>query len=120
VEPARADDAKRSLESGKIEPSHDPKTVADGLRTSLGQRPFSIIHGRVDAIVTATEAEILDAMRFVWERLKVIIEPSSAVPVAPVLNGTLLVRGLRVGILISGGNVDLDPLFQALAAKWLS
>ena len=119
AEPARADDAKRSLESGRIEPSHDPKTVADGLRTSLGVRPFSIIRGRVDAIVTATEAEILDAMRFVWERFKVIIEPSSAVPVAPILNGSLSARGLKVGIILSGGNVDLDPLFQALAAKWL-
>src|SRR5262249_54867807 len=79
AEPARADDARRSLESGKIEPSNDPVTVADGLKTSLGTRPFSIIKGRVDAIVTATEAEILDAMRFVWERFKVIIEPSSAV-----------------------------------------
>jgi threonine dehydratase len=119
AEPARADDARRSLESGKIEPSNDPVTVADGLKTSLGTRPFSIIKGRVDAIVTATEAEILDAMRFVWERFKVIIEPSSAVTVAPLLTGALPARGLRVGVIISGGNVDLDPLFQALAAKWL-
>jgi threonine dehydratase len=89
------------------------------LRTSLGARPFSIIRGRVDAIVTATEAEILDAMRFVWERFKVIIEPSSAVVVAPLLTGSLPARGLKVGVIISGGNVDLDPLFQALAAKWL-
>ena len=117
--PARADDARRSLESGRIEPSYDPVTVADGLKTSLGTRPFSIIKGRVDAIVTATEAEILDAMRFVWERFKVIIEPSSAVVVAPLLTGALPARGLRVGVIISGGNVDLDPLFQALAAKWL-
>ena len=119
AEPARADDARRSLTSGRIEPSDDPKTVADGLRTSLGARPFALIRDRVDDIVTASEREILDAMRFVWERLKVIIEPSSAVPVAPVLNGSLPVRGLKVGIILSGGNVDLDPLFQALAAKWL-
>jgi threonine dehydratase len=119
AEPKNADDAQRSLASGQIEPSYDPKTVADGLRTSLGARTFSVIHDHVDAIVTATEPEILDAMRFVWERFKIIIEPSSAVPVAPVLNGTLPVRGLRVGIIITGGNVDLEPLFQALAAKWL-
>lgn len=119
AEPERADDARRSLTSGRIEPSNDPKTVADGLKTSLGARPFTLIRDRVDAIVTASEREILDAMRFVWERLKVIIEPSSAVPVAPVLHGSLPVRDLKVGIILSGGNVDLDPLFQALAAKWL-
>jgi threonine dehydratase len=119
AEPKNADDAQRSLASGRIEPSHDPKTVADGLRTSLGTRTFSVIREYVDEIVTATEPEILDAMRFVWERFKIIIEPSCSVPVAPVLNGSLPVRGLRVGIIITGGNVDLDPLFQSLAAKWL-
>jgi threonine dehydratase len=119
VEPKAADDALRSLIAGTIEPSDDPRTVADGLRTSLGVRPFSVIRGHVDAIHTATEPEILDAMRFVWERCKILIEPSGAVPVAPVLNRQYPVEGLRVGIIITGGNVDLDPLFQALAAKWL-
>ena len=113
VEPERADDARRSLETGVIQPSNDPRTIADGLRTSLGERPFSVIRERVERIVTATEAEILDAMRFVWERFKIVIEPSSAVPVAPVLNGSLPVHGLRVGIILSGGNVDLGPLFRA-------
>ena len=120
AEPKAADDALRSLISGKIEPSHDPFTVADGLRTSLGERPFAVIRRQVDAIVTATEPVILDAMRFVWERFKIIIEPSCAVPVAPVLNRQIDVEGLRVGIIITGGNVDLEPLFLALAAKWLS
>ncbi len=119
AEPKAADDALRSLISGRIEPSFDPKTVADGLRTSLGERPFSIIRERVDAIITATEPEILGAMRFVWERFKMIIEPSCAVPVAPVLDRQYPVEGLRVGIIITGGNVDLEPMFQALAAKWL-
>jgi threonine dehydratase len=119
AEPKAADDALRSLLSGTLQPSNDPKTMADGLRTSLGERPFSIIRQKVDAIVTATEPEILDAMRFVWERFKMIIEPSCAVPVAPVFNGSLAVQGLRVGIIITGGNVDLEPMFQALAAKWL-
>jgi threo-3-hydroxy-L-aspartate ammonia-lyase len=119
VEPEAADDARRSLEAGAILPSNDPRTVADGLRTSLGGRSFAVLRRQVDAIVTASEAEILDAMRFVWERFKVLIEPSSAVAVAPVLAGRLDVRGRRVGIIITGGNVDLDPLFQALAAKWL-
>ena len=114
-----ADDALRSLLAGSLQPSGDPKTVADGLRTSLGERPFSIIRHQVDAIVTATEPEILGAMRFVWERFKIVIEPSCAVPVAPVLNRQLPVEGLRVGIIITGGNVDLGPLFEALAAKWL-
>ncbi len=119
VEPEAADDARRSLQSGAIQLANDPRTVADGLRTSLGPRPFSIIRAHVDDIVTATEAEILDAMRFVWERFKVIVEPSGAVPVAPILAGRLAVRGLRVGVIVTGGNVDLDPMFQALAAKWL-
>lgn len=119
AEPQNADDARRSLESGTIQPSNDPTTIADGLRTSLGQRTFSVIGRQVDDIVTVSEAEIVDAMRFVWERFKIIIEPSSAVAVAPVLNGRLEVRGQRVGIIISGGNVDLEPFFHALVARWL-
>jgi threonine dehydratase len=118
AEPLAADDARRSLVSGVIEPSGDPKTVADGLRTSLGTRPFAVIRRLVDEVATATEPEILDALRFVWERVKVLIEPSCAVPVAPVLNRQIDgLRGLRVGIIISGGNVDLSPVIEALAAK---
>jgi threonine dehydratase len=119
AEPALADDALRSLESGRIEPSHDPLTVADGLKTSLGDRTFAVIRSAVHRIVTATEAEILDAMRFVWERFKIVIEPSSAVVIAPLLNGTINTPGRRVGVILSGGNVDLEPMFQALRAKWL-
>ncbi len=119
AEPKAADDALRSLLSGSIQPAGDPKTIADGLRTSLGGRPFAAIRGHVDAIVTATEPEILDAMRFVWERFKIIIEPSCAVPVAPILNRQVDAEGLRVGIIITGGNVDLGPMFDALAARWL-
>ena len=119
AEPARADDARKSLELGTIQPSNDPQTIADGLRTSLGPRTFAVISQHVNRIVTATEVEIVEAMRFVWERLKIIIEPSSAVPVAPLWNGQLDVKGLRVGIILSGGNVDLEPLFQSLAVKYL-
>lgn len=119
AEPANADDARRSLEAGSIQPSPDPQTVADGLRTALGVRTFAVISTLVDRIVTATEAEILEAMRFVWERMKIVIEPSSAVPLAALWNGQLDVRGLRVGVIISGGNVDVEPLFQSLAAKYL-
>jgi threonine dehydratase len=119
AEPARADDARRSLELGAIQPSHDPRTVADGLRTSLGPFTFAVLSRHADGIVTATEAEILQAMRFVWERLKILIEPSSAVPVAPVATAGLDVHGLRVGIILSGGNVDVEPLFHSLGAKYL-
>ena len=119
AEPDRADDARRSLESGRIEPSNDPQTIADGLRTSLGHRPFSVISAHVDRIVTASEAEILDAMRIIWERVKIVMEPSSAVVVAPLWNGQLDIKGLRVGVILSGGNVDLEPLFQSLTQKFL-
>ena len=120
AEPANADDARRSLETGTIEPSNDPKTIADGLRTSLGTKTFAVIRRNVDAIVTATEAELIEATRFVWERLKLVIEPSSAVVVAPLLNGTIktMAKG-RIGVILSGGNIDVEPFFQALAARWL-
>ena len=119
AEPANADDARRSLEAGEIVPSADPRTVADGLRTSLGERGFAVIRERVDGIVTATEAEILDAMRLIWERLKIVVEPSCVVPVAAILNGRIEAKGKRIGAILTGGNVDLDPLFRDLAAKWL-
>jgi threonine dehydratase len=119
AEPARADDARRSLETGSIQPSNDPQTIADGLRTSLGPFTFAVISRHVDRIVTASEAEILEAMRFIWERVKIVLEPSSAVAVAPLWNGQLEVEGLRVGVILSGGNVDLEPLFRALAARFL-
>ena len=120
VEPEQADDARRSLEQGVIQPSNDPKTIADGLRTSLGVRPFSVIRRHVEAIVTATEAEIVETMRFVWERFKIIVEPSGVVPVAPILSGRLAVRDLKAGVIVTGGNVDLEPFFQALSARWLT
>jgi len=117
VEPANADDARRSLETGSIQHCDDPNTIADGLRTtSIGERTFAVISRQVDRIVTVSEAEIIEAMRFVWERIKIVIEPSSAVAVAPFLTGKLEVNGLRVGVIVSGGNVDLEPYFQALAS----
>ncbi len=78
-----------------------------------------MISRQVDRIVTATEPEILEAMRFIWERVKIVLEPSSAVAVAPLWNGQLDVNDLRVGVILSGGNVDLEPMFQALAARYL-
>ena len=119
AEPERADDAMRSMKSGKIEPSGDPKTMADGLRTSLGDKTFAVIQKNVDEVVSATEAEMLSALRFVWERFKIIIEPSCAVPVAPVLHRKIDLTGKRVGVIITGGNVDLDPYFDALRARFI-
>ena len=120
AEPAQADDARQSLISGQIEPSGDPKTMADGLRTSLADKTFAVIQKNVDEIVSATEEEMLAAMRFVWERFKIIIEPSCSVPVAPLLFGGLRhLEGKRVGVIITGGNVDLDPIFDSLKARFI-
>ncbi len=110
AEPAAADDAYRSLKEGRIVPSVDPRTIADGLLTSLGSLTFAIIRRLVAEIVTVSEGAIADAMRHVWERMKIVIEPSSAVPLAALLEGALRVPGKRVGIIVSGGNVDLDAL----------
>lgn len=120
AEPTRADDARRSLQVGSILPSDDPRTMADGLRTSLGPRTFAVLSRHLERIVTAEEPEILEAMRFVWERMNLIIEPSCAVPVAALLAGRVPeVEGRRVGVILTGGNVDLDPMFRALADRWL-
>jgi threonine dehydratase len=106
VEPSQADDARRSLQAGRRIVVDAPETIADGLRASLGERTFAIIRSHVDDIVCVGEADIVTAMRFVWERMKLVIEPSAAVPVAALLGG--LVPGERIGIVLSGGNVDLD------------
>lgn len=110
AEPSAADDAKRSLETGTLQPSIDPQTIADGLRTSLGELTFQMIRDGVERIVTVDEAAIIEAMRTVWMRMKILIEPSAAVPVAALLTGGLEVSGQRVGVILSGGNVDLDAL----------
>jgi len=109
-EPAAADDAWRSLQSGRIEPSLNPQTVADGLRTSLGELTFAVIRRLVERILTVEEEAIVAAMRLAWERLKLVIEPSSAVPLAVVLGHPEVFAGRRVGLILSGGNVDFDHL----------
>jgi threonine dehydratase len=109
-EPEMADDAYRSFQAGAIVPQLNPRTIADGLRTSLGDVTFPLIAANVDDIVTVSEAAIVDAMRLVWEVLKVIIEPSSAVPLAALLEKKVSVAGKSVVIILSGGNVDLDAL----------
>lgn len=110
AEPKGADDAFRSFKSGKFIPSENPVTIADGLLTSLGSLTFPIIQQFVDDILTVDEESLIRAMRLVWERMKLIIEPSSAVPLAAVLDNPEIFRDKRTGIIISGGNVDLTKL----------
>lgn len=109
-EPKGADDAFRSIRDGLIYPSENPKTIADGLRTSLGSLTFPIIRRYVEKIVTVEEESIVAAMRHIWERMKILVEPSAAVPFAALLEGKLQVRDRRIGIILSGGNLDLDTL----------
>jgi len=109
-EPANADDAHRSFHSGMIQPALPPNTVADGLLTSLGDKTFAVIRRYVDDILLVSEKQIIEAMRLVWERAKLLIEPSAAVPVAAALQRPPVLQGLRVGIILSGGNADLTRL----------
>jgi threonine dehydratase len=112
AEPAGADDAARSLAAGKLIPQTGPQTIADGLLTSLGELTWPIIRDHVEAVVTVSEEEIVRAMRLAWERAKLLIEPSAAVAVAAVLSESFRGRADlgRVGVVLSGGNVNLDRL----------
>ncbi|MGQ7867900.1 pyridoxal-phosphate dependent enzyme [Sunxiuqinia sp. sy24] len=110
AEPEGADDAYRSFHANKLIPSVNPKTIADGLLTSVGEMNFSIIQRKTDEIVTVSERGIVQAMRMIWERMKIIVEPSSAVPLAAILENKVVVTNKTVGIILSGGNVDLDNL----------
>jgi len=109
-EPEMADDAYRSMKEGKIIPSTNPKTIADGLLTSLGSLTFPIIRERVEQIVTVSEKGIIDSMKFVWERAKIVIEPSAAVAVGVLWERGINLSGMKVGVILSGGNVDLQKL----------
>ena len=110
AEPKGADDAFRSFKKGKIIPMDNPNTIADGLRTSLGDKGFEIIMKHVHDIFTCEESEIIEAMKLIWERMKIIIEPSCAVPLAVLLKNKDLFKNQKVGIIITGGNVDLSKL----------
>ena len=110
AEPAGADDAARSVAAGRLIPLEQAATIADGLRTSLSARTFPLIQQQVDGIVTVSEESIVAAMRRIWEVLKIIIEPSCAVPYAAIMDEKIDVSGKRVGIILTGGNVDLDAL----------
>jgi threonine dehydratase len=109
-EPEKADDAYRSLKAGKIIPVTNPDTIADGLRTSLGDLTFPIIERHVKDIIRVSEEGIIAAMRLIWERMKIIVEPSASVPLAAVMSSPAEFSGKRIGIILSGGNVDLDAL----------
>jgi threonine dehydratase len=110
AEPSNADDAYRSFTSGKLVPSSDPRTMADGLLTSLSDLTFTIIRKNADAILTVSEESIAECMRLIWERMKIIIEPSSATVLAAVKEHPGIFRGRRTGLILSGGNVDFRKL----------
>ena len=109
-EPEMADDAYRSMNAGEIIPSINPKTIADGLLTSLGTLTYPIIQKCVEQIVTVSEPGIIESMKYIWERAKIIIEPSSAVAIGVLWEKKINLSGLKVGVIISGGNVDLEKL----------
>ncbi|MFX1380128.1 MAG: threonine/serine dehydratase [Promethearchaeota archaeon] len=117
IEPSLADDALRSLKAGYIIPSTYPDTIADGLRTSLCERTFNIIQKYVDDVISVSEIEILEAMRFLWERMKIVVEPSGAVPLAAIISKKVKVENKKIGVILSGGNIDVTPFFQILEKK---
>ncbi|MFW9925125.1 MAG: threonine/serine dehydratase [Candidatus Thorarchaeota archaeon] len=117
VEPEKAADAYHSFKTGQIQPSIDPKTIADGLRTQLGPNTFRIVKENVDDIITVSETQIVDAMQLLWERMKLVVEPSGAVSLAGVLSHQIDLVKKEVGIIISGGNIDLTDFFTSLRAK---
>lgn len=110
VEPAGADDAYRSFTTGKLLPSVNPQTIADGLLTSLGELTFRVIMDKVDEVITVSEDAIVAAMKMIWERLKIVVEPSGAVPLAAIVENKIDVAGKSVGLILSGGNAELAKL----------
>lgn len=110
TEPSGADDAWKSLQSGHIIPQTDPQTIADGLRTSLGDKTFDILHRYMNRIIRVDDPEIIEAMRLLMERMKLVVEPSGAVPLAALLKESGSFAGKKTGIILSGGNVDLKQL----------
>jgi threonine dehydratase len=117
VEPENVDDAYRSLETGMIQKNETINSIADGLLTNLSERTFSIIQKNVDRIITISEQQILDAMRFIWERMKLVVEPSGACSLGGIIANKIHVKGKRIGVMISGGNVDLSDFFEKFNEK---
>ena len=117
VEPAASDDTARSLAAGERVSVPPPRTIADGQQLDIpGERTFPVVRERVAAVVTVTDAEIVEAMRFAFERLKLVLEPSGASALAALLHGRADVADARAGVVLSGGNVDVDR-FRALTAS---
>jgi len=114
AEPVGADDAFRSIRDGKIYPSIKPNTIADGLRTALGTETFAVIQKEVKDILLVDDEDILKAMKLIWERMKIIVEPSSAITLAAVFKNPELFKGRKVGLILSGGNVDLNGYFKSI------
>ena len=120
VEPKNADDAFRSFYDKQLYPSINPNTIADGLRTSLGKNTFKVILEKVDKIITVTEDQIIDAMQFYWERMKLVVEPSGAVSLAGLMYIDEIspwAKGAKIGVIISGGNIDLSQFFTLIRKK---
>jgi threonine dehydratase len=116
VEPDAGDDGVRSFRSGRLERVEDPQTIADGARTpSLGRLTFPLIRRSVDEMLSVPDVDLIRAMRFVWERMKLVVEPTGVLGLAALLSGRVPGDGRRIGVLLSGGNVDL-----ARAAAWFS
>jgi threonine dehydratase len=109
-EPTEADDGYRSLQSGIIESNTSTNTIADGLKTELGDINFPIIQKYVDSIIRISEKEIVHAMRLIWERMKIVVEPSSSVALAALIKKKEVFKNKKTGVIISGGNVDLNKL----------
>jgi threonine dehydratase len=116
-EPKNADDAYRSMKAGRIIPSENPDTIADGLKTSLGDKTFPIIRDLVDGILLAAEEEIVISMRHILERMKIVAEPSAAVPLAVLLSNQLNVADKKVGVILSGGNMDFTKFFEKILKR---
>jgi threonine dehydratase len=116
VEPELADDATRSFHTGTLQSVHNPPTIADGLRTpALGRITFPLVRAHVAGMSTVSEQGIVDAMRFLWTRMKIVVEPSGAVPLAALLADPQAFRGMRIGVILSGGNVDLASACELFA-----
>ena len=110
AEPKEADDAYQSLKSGKIIPNKTINTICDGLRAEIGSKTFPIIQSLVDEVIPISEKDIIDSLQMIWERMKIIVEPSCSITLSAVLKSKELFLGKKVGLIISGGNVDLEKL----------
>jgi threonine dehydratase len=118
VEPEAGDDATRSFKTGVLQSVKNPRTIADGARTpSLGALTFPLVRANVNDMLTVSDQDLVETMRFVWERMKLVVEPTGVLGLAAAFRGRLEVRGLRVGVIVSGGNVDLGFALELFAGQ---